>query len=196
MSGFQGKEGGSVTEEKKFGVKVCRERKCTDLKVRDPKYPQSGEQCEVTGGMPGAMGCCPKEMTDEQFIKRANLNYGPYSARPGPKNCPGECPYKIIIDGEKFVWKKGESQGIKVPAKIPTCALTGYSLKDSGLCPCNVLGNPRQEDQIKRLKALVKMRLEYCSEDNPTVGMCAMVSVRMGRTGNGGAMIKTNHSAQ
>jgi len=159
-------------KEKKFGVKVCRERNCPELKG-DPKYPESPQRCELIGGMPGVMSCCIKEADDDEFIRRIHgLNLSPSNAqRPGVRNCPKTCPYKIFIDGEKFVWEKGKAQGKKIPAKIGTCAFTGKAFDEWSTCPCNVLGNPRQEDQIKRLQIIVSARLR---NTNPTIGLCNM----------------------
>jgi len=133
-------------EEKKFGIKVCRERNCEDLQ-RDPKYPDSPQRCAVTHGTPGSMSCCVKKMPPEQFIRHISgqLNNSPYDAqRPGPKNCPDICPYKL--------------------KKERKCAFTGNDLKSQGGCPCNVLGNPQQEDLIRLLTGIVKSRLE-CGDD-------------------------------
>jgi hypothetical protein len=148
-------------KEKKFGVRVCRERKCTDLQ-KDPKWPDSPQQCQITHGMPGAMHCCIKEMDAEHFIRQVSgqLNNSPYSAqRPGVRNCPKECPYKILVDGTKFVFMKGKPQSSRVPAKIGTCAFTGKPLGECGVCPCNVLGNENQEQQIELLRQNIDLRL-------------------------------------
>jgi hypothetical protein len=145
-------------KEKKFGVAVCRERKCPDLQ-KDPKWPDSPQQCVITHGMPGSMSCCIKEMDADHFIRHISgqLNNGPYTSRPGPRNCPGECPYKILVDGTKFVFEKGKPESSKVPAKIGTCAFTGKPLGDWGVCPCNVLGNNKfQESQILQIKAAIE----------------------------------------
>jgi hypothetical protein len=156
----------SATTEKKFGVKVCRERGCKDLQ-KDPKWPDSPQQCQVTHGMPGAMSCCVKEMDAERFIRHISgqLNNSPYGAqRPGVRNCPKECPYKIFIEGEKFVFEKGKPESSRVPAKIGTCALIGKSLGECGVCPCNVLGNKFQESQILQIKGAIE-RCQKVSRD-------------------------------
>ena len=155
-----------VTKEKKFGVKVCRERKCPDLQ-KDPKWPDSPQQCQITHGMPGAMSCCVKEMDAEHFIRQVSgqLNNSPYSAqRPGVRNCPKECPYKIFVDGEKFVFEKGKPESSKIPAKIGTCALIGKPLGECGVCPRNVLGNKFQESQILQIKGAIE-RCQKVSRD-------------------------------
>jgi len=159
--------GAPEKKESKWGIKDCRARKCPDLQ-RDPEYPDSPQTCAVIHGMPGAMPMCVKEMDDEQFIRRisARLNTSEFnSPSPGVKNCPDACPYKLVSEGES-------EKGRKV--KKGVCALTGWALGSFAVCPCNVLGNPRQEDQIERLRTLVEMRLEHCRDDNPVMGMCAM----------------------
>lgn len=155
----------SPVKEKKFGVAICRERKCPDLQ-RDPKYPDSPQHCAVTHGMPGSMHCCVKEMDADRFIRHISgqLNNSPYDAqRPGVRNCPKECPYKIFINGEKFVFVKGKPESSKVPAKIGTCALTGSVLANAAVCPCNILGNKFQENQILQIKAAI----DRCQDVSP-----------------------------
>lgn len=126
-----------MAEPQKFGVAVCRERQCPELQ-RDPKYPDSPETCTIIRGMPGAMPCCIKESDERMFIRRisARLNHSDHSApRPGVRNCPKDCPYRI---------EKGM-----------ICGFTGEPMKNWGVCPCNVLGNPDQEHQIKVLKEII-----------------------------------------
>lgn len=154
--------GKELPKEKQFSVKVCRERKCQDL-VRDPQYPDSPQMCAVTHGMPGSMSCCVKEMDDEHFIRQISgqLNTSDFNApKPGIRNCPEACPYKIrgmVDNGRGKLIKEGH------------CAFTGELLGSYGVCPCNVLGNPRQDDQIKRLQIVVDGRLR---NTNPTIGLC------------------------
>jgi len=121
-----------MSEPQKFGVKVCRERKCIELQ-KDPKHPDSPEFCQVIGGMPGAMPQCIKEAPPDKFIRRMSgqLNVKYPSPRPGVRNCPKECPYKI---------EKGA-----------ICAFTGETYNAWGVCPCNVLGNDDQENYLKRV---------------------------------------------
>ncbi len=149
-----------LPKEKQFGVKVCRERKCEDLQ-RDPQYPESPQYCAVTHGMPGSMPCCVKEMDDEHFIRQISgqLNSSHYNApRPGPKNCPAACPYKISEPGEVF-GKTGESKWKKKPGTIWKCAFTGGVLGQGlgGSCLCHVLDNPEQEKHIKLLTTIIKV---------------------------------------
>jgi hypothetical protein len=158
--------GKELPKEKKWGIKNCRERKCPELrKNEDTEYPDSPQHCAVAHGMPGAMSMCVKEMPAEKFILQisGSLNLSPYSApRPGIKNCPEACPYKLVSkvdNGKGKLIKEGH------------CALTGALLGTYGVCPCNVLGNPRQEDQIKRLQIIVGARLR---NTNPTIGLCAI----------------------
>ena len=144
-------------KEKKFGVKVCRERKCPDLQS-DPEYPKSPQYCAVTHGMPGSMSRCVKEMDAEQFILHISgqLNSSPYTApNPGVKNCPATCPYKIITIEERLSYTLEEGKKNTKPVKVGKCALTGKALGGWGGCPCNVLGNPLQEEQIIKLNEAI-----------------------------------------
>lgn len=153
-----------MTEEK-FGVKVCRKRKCQDLQ-RDPKYPDSPQRCAITNGTPGSMHCCIKEMDDEHFIRQISgqLNSSPFdSQRPGIKNCPEACPYKLLVDNPNPRVKS---------KKMGICAFTGWTLGEFFSCPCNVQGNPRQEDQITLLQNIVTGR-QKCKGD-PQRGLCYM----------------------
>ncbi len=154
----------ATPKEQKFGIKVCRERKCIELQ-RDPKWPDSAERCMVFDSMPGAMRACVKELDPDLFMRQAGFHfagqvYNNNAPNPGVRNCPKTCPYKIFVDGEKFVWEEGKSQGTKVPAKIGTCAFTGRPFGEYGGCGCNVLGNDKQDEQIKLLTTIIKVRRE------------------------------------
>jgi len=151
-------------KEKKWGIKDCRERECPELQ-RDPKWPDSAERCMVFNTMPGTLQCCIKDpkIKPEEFLRQASYALleeweisDPNIKTPGPKNCPAACPYKILVDGEKFVVIDGK--GTKKPAKIPTCAFSGAVLGQGlgGRCMCHVLGNPEQEGQIDTLKCVIQ----------------------------------------
>jgi hypothetical protein len=153
----------SSKKEIKFGVKVCRERKCPELQ-KDPKWPDSPERCTVFNQMPGSLPCCIKdpEMKPEVFLKCIGFHlhedwehHNLDIKAPGPKNCRDNCPYKLSEMGEVF---KKDSKGVygKRPGKITRCGFTGEVLGGGGgSCMCHVLGNPDQEKQIETLKNTV-----------------------------------------
>ncbi len=151
----------------RWGIAECRKRKCEDLK-KDPQWPDSQERCRagIFNLMPGTLPCCIKDpaMDPVTFLKHAGWHLREEADReyvyknPGPKNCPAACPYKILTDGEKFVFEKGAIKGKKVPAKIWRCAFHGDILGQGHSCLCHVLGNPDQEHQIEILKQIVEVR--------------------------------------
>ena len=165
-SSCMGKE---LPKEKKWGIKNCRERKCPELrKNEDTEYPEDAqERCQVFNTMPGTLPCCIRDMDNlppEEFLRHCTWQlHEPWEKKisnrktPGPKNCPASCPYKISEQGEVF-GKTGEAQWKKKPGTIWRCAFTGGVL-GQGLgasCPCHVLDNPDQEDQIKVLRQIIE----------------------------------------
>jgi hypothetical protein len=118
----------------------------------------------VFNTMPGTLQCCIKDpkIKPEEFLRQASYALleeweisDPNIKTPGPKNCPAACPYKILVDGEKFVVIDGK--GTKKPAKIPTCAFSGAVLGQGlgGSCHCHVLDNPDQEKQIETIRQTI-----------------------------------------
>jgi hypothetical protein len=163
-SSCMGKE---LPKEKKWGIRNCRALKCPELRKNENEtHPEdSQERCQVFGTMPGNLSCCIKDpaMPPGEFLDRAVWNLhdewekGVYNRKtPGPKNCPKTCPYKISEIGKVFGSSKNgykEKQGT-----IWKCAFTGAVL-GSGLaasCPCHVLDNPDQEEQIETLVEIIK----------------------------------------
>jgi hypothetical protein len=153
-------------KERPFGTWKCKQIGCKELQ-KDPEYESSPMRCTVLNTIPGNCHCCVKDLDPTAFIRVArgmiyngltNFN-GP---APGIKNCPAECPYKLVD-------KKDNGKGRLVTTA--RCAFHGDDIKAWPLCPCDVLGNPRQEDQIKRLQIIVSSRLK---NTNPTIGLCNM----------------------
>jgi hypothetical protein len=138
----------------KFGVKLCREKKCVELQ-RDPKWPDSPERCQVMNSMPGSMPCCVKEMTPEQLMRLADCKFPGQvwinnQPPPGIKNCPAICPYKVVSETVN-------DKGRKV--KKGLCGFSGRSFDEYGTCGCNVLGNPDQEKQIDKItETIINLR--------------------------------------
>jgi hypothetical protein len=155
----------------KFGIKVCRERKCVELRKNENEaYPEdSQERCQVFNTMPGTLPCCIKDpaIPPEELLHHAlwNLhtdwekNLKINRKTPGPKNCPSTCPYKISEQGEVF-GKTGAGRYEKKQGTIWKCAFVGAVLGSglAGSCPCHVLDNPQQEKQIDLLKEITGYR--------------------------------------
>jgi transcriptional regulator with XRE-family HTH domain len=151
----------------KFGVKVCRERKCPELqKNKDTAYPEDAqERCQVFNTMPGTLPCCIKDpaMPPEDLLRHASWSlHADWETsqlnrkRPGPKNCPATCPYKISEQGEVF-GKSGSDRYVKKPGIIWKCAFSGSVLGSglAGYCLCHVLDNPDQEKQIETTRQTI-----------------------------------------
>ena len=158
-----------MAEPKKWGIKNCRERKCSELrKNENEKYPEDArERCQVFNTMPGTLPCCIQDMEKmppEEFLRHAVWRLHTEWEKelsnrktPGPKNCPATCPYKISEQGEVF---KKTTDWKKVPGTIWKCAFSGSQL-GSGLgggCHCHVLDNPDQEKQIEALETTCILR--------------------------------------
>jgi|GEM_PF-2478142 len=170
-------------QEVKFGIKICRERKCPELrKNENTAYPEDAqERCQVFNSMPGTLHCCIKDpaIPPDDFLHHALWNLHADWEKslkinrktPGPKNCPASCPYKISEIGEVF-GKTGAGRYEKKPGTIWKCAFVGAELGSglAGLCPCHVLDNPKQEDQIKLLTTIIKVRKELSASD--LIGNC------------------------
>jgi len=159
-------------EEKKFGVKVCRERKCPDLrKDTEGPYPDdSQERCYALGVdhhsmMPGTLSCCIKDldnMPPEQFLRHViwslrdawEKKFSGSRKTPGVKNCPAACPYKISEEGKVRDRSKKEDFYAMKNGLIWRCIFTGEVLGQgmSASCPCHILDNPDLEVQIEALK--------------------------------------------
>ena len=177
LRAFQGTEGERMSsccntpasKEKKFGVKVCRERECEHLK-NTSGYGGAQERCHALGGnnsiMPGTLPCCIQDpaMAPETFLRQVSYSLSldweksnPNIQRPGPKNCPATCPYKISEQGEVF-GKTGAGRYEKKQGTIWKCAFSGGTLGWGlgGSCLCHVLRNPEQEAQIAVLKCVIQ----------------------------------------
>lgn len=156
-------------KEKKFGIKICRERNCEHLK-NTSGYGGAQERCHALGGnnsiMPGTLPCCIQDpaMAPETFLRQVSYSLSldweksnPNIQRPGPKNCPATCPYKISEQGEVF-GKTGAGRYEKKQGTIWKCAFSGGILGQGlgGSCLCHVLGNPEQEAQINVLKCVIR----------------------------------------
>jgi len=166
-SSCMGKE---LPKEKKWGIKNCRALKCPELRKNgNTNYPDDEpERCQVFGTMPGTLPCCIQDMDNlppEEFLRHCVWQlHEPWEKKfsgnrktPGPKNCPASCPYKISEQGEVF-GKSGEAQWKKKPGTIWKCAFTGGVLGQGhgASCPCHVLDNPRQEEQIETLRQIIE----------------------------------------
>lgn len=144
-------------QETKFGVKVCRERNCPELK-RDPKWPDSPERCTVLNVMPGTLPLCAKEISAEQFMRHLSaVSEVTDPRRPGIRNCPDVCPYK----------QKKEKR----------CAYTGEQLSDMGLCKTRILNETDEKagpefwiDQVKT--AMVRRQREPPSKGSCDYPLC------------------------
>lgn len=141
---------GPSPEPKKFGVAICRSRKCPELKRDENPYGPQGERCMVFNNPPGNFPCCIKDpaIPAKDFLHTAAWSLlAPYEVkmdkkRPGPRNCPATCPYKLQ-DGTR--WK---------------CAFTGDVLGAglSSICYCHVLDSSDQTTQIEELKIGIEER--------------------------------------
>lgn len=165
-SSCMGKE---LPKEKKWGVKDCRARKCPELrKNENTAYPEDGqERCQVFNTMPGTLSCCIKDLGNQdprEFLRHALWSLlskrekdDPARKKPGKKNCPEKCPYKISKIG---TIPGNSTNGYKSrEGTVCSCAFTGdiLGLGMSGLCYCHVLDIPDQEQQIAALDEAIEL---------------------------------------
>jgi hypothetical protein len=148
----------------KFGVAVCRSRKCTELKKDDNPYGPQGERCMVFNSLPGTFPCCIKdpEIPARTFLHTAlwsllsKAEQGKDKRVPGPRNCPAACPYKVSEEGKVKDRNNKDFYSTK-KGLIWKCAFSGDVL-GTGLasyCPCHVLDSSDPGKQIETLKVQV-----------------------------------------